>query len=148
MSWETEPLIFEDEDEEALKSDFVRLVALYPEQPVFQIATYVFRKQRDPELRSQQAAMFWQKDIEVQERIRKARLNGGEEPSPIESKEDKLRKLQAIYDNDDNKVIDRLKAFELHAQIQGEIVKAVDKKITDNSKRAPRQIVFAQYADD
>lgn len=146
--WNDAPTIFDDEDEEALKADFIRLVALYPQQPIFEVAAYVFRFQRDPELRSQQAAMIWQKDIEVQERIRKARINGGEEPAPIESKEDKLRKLQAIYDDETVKVPDRLKAFELHAQIQGEIVKAVDKKITDNSKRAPRQIVFAQYPND
>lgn len=145
--WNTAPVIFEDEDEEALKANFIRLCALYPNQPVFEVAAYVFRNQRDHELRSQQAAMIWQKDIEVQERIRQARLNGGEEPTAIESKEEKLRKLQAIYNDSEVKVADRLKAFELHAQIQGEIVKAVDKKITDNTRKAPRQIVFAQSND-
>ena len=145
--WNTAPVIFEDEDEEALKANFIRLCALYPNQPVFEVAAYVFRNQRDPELRSQQAAMIWQKDIEVQERIRQARLNGGEEAAAIESKEEKLRKLQAIYNDAEVKVTDRLKAFELHAQIQGEIVKAIDKKVTDNSRKAPRQIVFAQSND-
>ena len=142
--WEVEPVIFEDEDEESLKADFVRLRAIYPDQSIFDIASYVFRHQRDPDTRSQQAAMIWNKDIEIQERIRLARINGGEEPAAIESKEGKLRKLQAIYENELVKVSDRLKAFELHSQIQGEIVKAVDKKITDESRRAPRQIVFAQ----
>lgn len=146
--WTVAPVIFEDEDEEQLKADFIRLRALYPNQDQFEIARYVFRHQVDPELRSQQAAMIWSKDIEVIERIRLASLNGGEEPSPIETKDDKLRKLQAIYNDEQVTVTNRLKAFELHAQIQGEIVKAIDKKITDNSKRAPRQIVFAQYNDD
>lgn len=145
--WNAQPVIFEDEDEEKLKADFIRLSALYPNQDIFEIASYVFRNQRDPEMRSQQAGMIWSKDIEVQERIRLARLNGGEEPSPIDSKEDKLRKLQAFYDNEDNKLADRIKAMELHAQIQGEIIKAVDKKV-DHTKRAPRQIIFAQYADN
>lgn len=145
--WNAKPAIFEDEDEEKLKADFIRLCALYPQQDYFEIAAYVFRNQRDPELRSQQAGMIWHKDIEVQERIRLAKLNGGEEPSPIDSKEDKLRKLQAFYDNEENKIADRIKAMELHAQIQGEIIKAVDKKV-DHTKRPPRQIVFAQYADN
>lgn len=145
--WTAKPAIFEDEDEEKLKADFIRLCALYPNQDIFEVASYVFRNQRDPELRSQQAGMIWSKDIEVQERIRQARLNGGEEPNPIDTKEDKLRKLEAIYNNEDNKLADRLKAMELHAQIQGEIVKAIDKKV-DDGRRKPRQIVFAQYADN
>lgn len=144
--WNTKPVIFEDEDEDKLKADFIRLCALYPDRDKFEIASYVFRNQVDPELRSQQAAMVWAKDIEVLERIRLAKLNGGEEPNPIDTKEDKLRKLEAIYNNEDNKLADRLKAMELHAQIQGEIVKAIDKKVDDGRKR-PRQIVFAQYAD-
>jgi hypothetical protein len=145
--WNTAPVIFEDEDEEALKANFIRLCVLYSNQPVFEVAAYVFRNQRDPELRSQQAAMIWQKDIEVQERIRQARLNGGEEPAAIATKEDKLRMLEAIFTNEQNKLPERIKAIELHAQIQGEIVKAIDKKITDNSRKIPRQIVFAQSND-
>lgn len=145
--WTTKPVIFEDEDEESLKADFIRLCAIYPNQDIFEIAAYVFRNQRDSEMRAQQAAMIWNKDIEVLERIRKAKLNGGEEPNPIDSKEDKLRKLQAFYDDDANKLADRIKAMELHAQIQGEIVKAIDKKV-DNQRKVPRQIVFAQYADN
>lgn len=146
--WNVAPVIFEDEDEEALKADFIRLCALYPQQGTFEIAAYVFRNQRDPEMRAQQAAMIWAKDLDIQERIRQARLNGGAEASPIDTKEEKLRKLEAIYDDENVKMTDRLKAMELHAQIQGEIVKAVDKKVTDIGKRSPRQIVFAQYPDD
>ena len=144
--WNAQPAIFEDEDEEQLKADFIRLRALYPKQDIFEIASHVFKGQRDPELRSQQAAMIWNKDLDVLERIRIASLNGGEEPSAIETKEQKLRKLQAIYDDDEVATKDRLKAFELHAQIQGEIVKAVEKKTT-KLKKSPRQIVFAQYDD-
>lgn len=145
--WNVAPVIFEDEDEEALKANFIRLCALYPNQPVFDIASYVFRNQQDPELRSQQAAMIWQKDIEVQERIRLARLNGGEEAKPIPSKEKRLEQLQAIFESDETSVKDKLAAARLIAEIQGEIVKAVDKKITDTGRKMPRQIVFAQSND-
>lgn len=143
--WNASPVIFEDEDESRLIADFVTYSARYPDRDAFEIAQYIFRNQRDPDLRANQAAMIWVKDLEILERIRTARLNGGSEPCAIETKEQKLRKLQVIYDDPDVKVADRLKAFELHAQIQGEIVKAVDKKVT--STRPRRQIIFAQAND-
>lgn len=143
--WNVAPVIFEDEDEERLIADFVTYSARYPDRDPFEIAAYVFRNQRDNELRANQAAMIWSKDLPIQERIRTARLNGGAEPSPVESKESKLKKLEAIYNDDSIKTADRLKAMELHAQIQGEIVKAVDKKVTNTRPR--RQIIFAQAND-
>lgn len=143
--WNVAPVIFEDEDEERLIADFVTYSARYPERDPFEIAAYVFRNQRDNELRANQAAMIWSKDLPILERIRTARLNGGAEPSAVESKESKLKKLEAIYNDDGIKTADRLKAMELHAQIQGEIVKAVDKKVTNTRPR--RQIIFAQAND-
>jgi hypothetical protein len=144
--WNAQPVIFEDEDEEKLKADFIRLCALYPSQDIFEIASYVFRHQRDPEMRSQQAGMIWSKDIEIQERIRLARLNGGKEAAPIPDKAARLQMLQTIFEDESQAAKDRLAAARLISEIQGEIVKAVDKKI-DHGKRPPRQIVFAQYAD-
>lgn len=145
--WNVAPVIFEDEDEEALKADFIRLRALYPNQDQFEIARYVFRKQVDPELRSQQAAMIWSKDLEVMERIRVASLNGGEEPRAIPTKEQRLQQLQAIFEDSETAVKDKVAVARLIAEIQGEIVKAVDKRITDTGRKVPRQIVFAQYDD-
>jgi len=143
--WNVAPVIFEDEDEEKLKADFIVLCARYPETEPFEIVAYVFRNQRDPELRAQQAAMIWLKDLDVKERIRQAKLNGGNDKTSVETKEEKLRKLEAIYNDDTLKTSDRLKAMELHAQIQGEIVKAVDKQVTNSRPR--RQIIFAQSND-
>jgi hypothetical protein len=146
--WNQPVAIFEDEDEDALKADFIRLCAVYPNQDIFEIASYVFRNQRDPLLRSQQAAMVWGKDLEVMERIRQARLNGGVEPSSIDDKETKLRKLQAFYDNEENDMKDRLAAMRLHAEMSGEIVKAIDKKVETNKVKAFPTFVIAQYADE
>lgn len=144
--WNVAPVMFEDEDEEQLKADFITYSARYPDVEPFEIGAYVFRHQRDPEMRSQQAVMIWLKDLDVKERIRLAKLNGGVEDKGVETKEDKLRKLEAIYNDADVSVSQRLKAMELHAQIQGEIVKAVEKKTEDRTKRFP-QIVFARYDD-
>lgn len=145
--WNDAPLIFEDEDEAKLLADFVTFSARYPDRNPFEIAAYVFRNQRDPELRAQQAAMIWIKDLEVLERIRLAKLNGGAEAlTSVESKEVKLRKLEAIYNDATIAAKDRIKAMELHAQIQGEIVKAVDKNVT-TGRRQPRQVIYAQYDD-
>jgi hypothetical protein len=143
--WNVAPVIFEDEDEEKLKADFVAYSARYPNFEPFEVGAYVFRNQRDAEMRAQQAVMIWLKDLEVQERIRLAKLNGGKEADPVETREQKLKKLEVIYNDPDVKTADRLKAMELHAQIQGEITKSVEKKVENSRPR--RQIIFAQSND-
>jgi hypothetical protein len=147
--WNVDPVIFEDEDEEALKANFVRLSALYPQQGAFDIAAYVFKNQRDPEMRGQQAAMIWTKDLEIQERIREARLNGGNEPSPIPTKEQRLRQLQALFEDPETAVKDKIGLARLIAEIQGEIVKAIDKSV-DHKNKGPAlpAFIIAQYKDD
>jgi hypothetical protein len=147
--WNQPVAIFEDEDEDALKSEFIRLTALHPSRTPDEIAGYVFRKQRDPGLRSAQAAMVWLKDIDVLERIRQARLNGGVEAPGIHSLEDKLRKLQVLYEDESQALKDRLNAMRLHAEMSGQIVKAIDAKVSSTDKVKPfPTFVIAQYADD
>ena len=147
--WNQPVTIFEDEDEDALKSEFIRLTALHPSRTPDEIAAYVFRNQRDPGLRSAQAAMVWLKDIDVLERIRQARLNGGVEPVGIDSLEAKLRKLQAFYDDETNDMKDRLNAMRLHAEMSGQIVKAIDKKVDNGAKaKSFPTFVIAQYNDE
>lgn len=147
--WNVAPVIFEDEDEEALKADFIRLCALYPQQSTFEIAAHVFRFQRDPEMRSQQAAMIWVKDLDVQERIRLARINGGEEAKPIPTKEQRLQQLQELFEDPLTAVKDKVAVARLIAEIQGEIVKAIDKTV-DNKNKPPSlpTFIIAQYKDD
>lgn len=144
--WNVAPLIFEDEDEAKLVADFVTFSARYPERDPFEIAAYVFRNQRDPELRAQQAAMIWLKDLEITERIRLAKLNGGAEASPVPDKAARLAMLQKIFEDDSLKAKERIDAARLIAEMSGDIVKAVDKNISHN-KRQPRQIIFAKYDD-
>lgn len=146
--WNTPPVIFDNEDEEALKADFIRLCALYPERTIFEIASYVFRNQVDPELRSSQAAQIWNKDLEVLERIRLAKVNGGVEPKAIPDKSIRLQQLQSIAEDTDVSAKDRIAAARLVAEMEGEIVKAVDKNVTNKSKVSLPTFVIAQYSDD
>lgn len=146
--WNVQPVIFEDEDEEALKADFIRLCALYPQQGTFEIAAHVFRFQRDPEMRSQQAAMIWNKDLDVQEKIRLARINGQDNTVPIPTREQRLHQLQELFETATS-VKDKVAVARLIAEMQGEIVKAIDKTV-DNKNKPPTlpTFVIAQYKDD
>lgn len=144
--WNMPVLLFDDEDEEALKAEFIRLSALYPLYQPGEIAQAVFRGLRDPILRSQQAADAWAADLEVKERIRLARLNGGVEPKPVASKEEQLVKLQALADDESKPLKERLTAHRLIAEMQGYVVKAVEQR-DKTAKRLPT-IVYAQYAGE
>ena len=119
--WDAPVPIFEDEDEEALISQFVALSARYPKREPMEICGVIFRDLRDPYPRANQAAMKWGSDLAIRVRIDDAILNGGAEPNPVDTKEQKLRKLEAIYNDMDVKPADRIKALELHAKISGEI---------------------------
>lgn len=147
MSWETPVPIFEDEDEDELIARFVELTAVYGDKfEPFQITQEIFKNLKDPTMRANQAALVWSKDLAILERIKQARLNGGTEPKPIETKEMKLKKLEALYNNEDIGVKDRLAAMRLHAEIQGEITKAIEKTTEDRTRHFP-QIVQAVYPD-
>lgn len=143
--WSVAPAIFDDEDEDKLKADFIRLCALYPNQDILEISSYVFRNQRDPSLRSEQAATIWLKDLDVLERIRIAKLNGGAEPSPIPTKEARMRQLQKLFEDVNTPAREKIAAARLIAEMNSEITKAVEKKITN--ERPKRQIIFAQAND-
>lgn len=145
--WSNPVPIFEDEDEEALISQFVELSVAHPHRSEFELCQYIFRDLRDPALRSGQAAIAWKIDLDIQERIRKLKLQG-DDKAEIETKATKLRVLEQIYNNTETSAKDRIAAIELHAKIQGEITKAIEQRnINDNAPRFP-QIVAAVYPDD
>jgi len=119
--WESPVPIFDDEDEAELIARFVELSARYPDHSPFEVTGVVFKHLRDPIMRSNQAAQIWSHDLDIIERIRQARLNGGEEVKPPETKLQKLAKLEAMYNDEKTPVRERLKAIELHARMQNEI---------------------------
>lgn len=119
--WETPVPIFDDEDEAELIARFVQMSARYADREPMEICGVIFKNLRDPIMRANQAAMNWSKDLDIIERIHLARLNGGEEEKPVETKAMKLRKLEAMYNDEKMNPRERLKAIELHARITGEI---------------------------
>jgi hypothetical protein len=120
--WETPVPIFDDEDENELITKFVELSARYDGQySPMEITAHIFKNLRDPFPRANQAAMQWGSSLDILERIRLAKLNGGTEPEPPDNKTVKLKKLEAIYNNDKVGMKERIAAIKLHAEIAGEI---------------------------
>jgi len=136
--WDTPVLIFEDEDEDALISEFVRLSAKYETRDPLEITRYIFRNLRDPELRSGSAAIKWFGDLEIRERIDATKLIGAIDKD-IDSKKEKLKVLESIYKSESANNKDRIAALQLHAQMQGEIIKAIEQ--TNVEKRLPNRII-------
>lgn len=148
--WETlsTPLIFnEGEDAEALLSQFIELSATWTNFNCFQIAEYVFKQAGivDALMRSNQAALVWNDDLAVQVRIDKLKRNGGSEPE-ILTKERWEAELLALIRNDEITATMKstmIKGYQLYGEGQGWIVKPVEKKTQDVTRRYPR-IVMAQ----
>lgn len=141
MSWETPVPIFEDEDEDQLVNEFVRLSALFPHRDIYEITTHIFKNLREP-TRALQAATIWSRDIEILDRIETVKREGFNK-EPIDTREVKLRKLEAIYNDPDTPVKNKIDAMKLHAEIQGEIKKATEGE--DVNK--PRTVVLNYMLD-
>lgn len=141
--WNARPTILEGEDETALRNEFARLVAKHPAADIFQVGEYVFQNLKDPGLRGQQAAMIWNKDLEVQELITKYR--NGQDKSDLPTKEDAARLAYSIAEDLRTEQKDRLAALRLYGEFNGMIVKAIDKSITDTRRRQPPTVKFARY---
>jgi len=151
--WTTEapPIpIFEEEDEEELITQFVKYSALYPDQTEFAICSYIFRDLRDPTLRAGQAAMRWKNDLGIMERIRLARANGGEYIKEKLTKEVLQAKILATTEDplltpQEKKV--RIDGYVAYAQNEGWVVKSIEKKTLDQTRRFPK-IIFARDSDN
>lgn len=138
--WNAAVTIFDDEDEEALISRFVELSAIWTNEDAISICRYLFKDMRDPELRAGQAAITWSNDLAVKERIRQHRLTGGNVENEVATKVDKLKVLEGIYKDSECSAKDKIAAIELHAKIQGEIIKAIEQ--SNNDKRQPNQVIY------
>lgn len=147
--WADKPLILEDEDEAALIASFVELSARYPDRDSFEIAAHVFRNLFDPLLRSQQAALCWSRDLDIQERIRKAKSNGNVEEEYTKEKWH-AETLAIVRDERLGPQAKKatLDGLRLIGEANGWIIKAIDKKITDGTKRELPRFVIAQYPDE
>lgn len=135
--WTAPVPIFEDEDEDALIGEFVKLSALYPNYDPIEIARHIFKDLRDPELRAGQAAMQWLKDITIKERIRKARRDGNIDDKPKLTKDQLQAKILATTEDtnltaQEKKVM--IEGYQAYAQNEGWLIKAVEAKVDDNRR--------------
>jgi hypothetical protein len=133
-----QPLIFFDgEDETALKAKFVELSAKHKGiYNAYEVAQYVFRDLKEPEVRALQAAQYWGKDLAVLEAIDQAIALG---PSDVDTSEAQLkRRLLQLADTHHASVRDRVAALRVIAEMQGNIRKAVDKTVTYPDGVKPR----------
>lgn len=137
--WNSAVTIFDGEDEGALLSRFVELSACHTKENPIEICRYIFKDLVDPELRAGQAAIIWSNDLEVKERIRLYKLNAGDRDKEIATKQQKLKVLESIFNDDSCAAKDRISAIQLHASIQGEIKKAIEQ--TNLESRRPRQVI-------
>jgi hypothetical protein len=146
--WSEPVPFFEDEDEEAIISNFVEMVARYPNYSVLDITRHIFKDLREPELRAGQAALAWSKDLGIKERIRLAKLNGGKEAEQLTKEALQQRIISTIEDEtisyQEKKA--RIEGYMAIAEINGWKIKAIEKKTEDKTRRFP-QIVHSIYAD-
>lgn len=138
--WTAPVPIFEDEDEAELITRFVEMSARFPKYGPIEICRHIFKDLRDPEMRAGQAAMNWSKDIEILDRIDKAKLNGGLEEKPALTKAQLQAKILATTENpnltpQEKKVM--IEGYTSYAANEGWVVKAVEKKTEDKTRRFP-----------
>lgn len=125
-----EPLIFfEGEDQAALKAEFIQLSVRHKHNHNFttaDITKYIFRDLKEPELRALQAADRWSKDLEIQDAIfQQSSFNDA-----ASQREQVLQLAMDIAKDTKGERRDRLIALRLVAEMNGDIVKAVDKKVS------------------
>ncbi len=127
MSGWNDILFFPGEDAEALKSRFVKLCADFPGFQPIDNARKVFKGLPNPELRIETAARVWAADPKVQARIADARIK---EPYKVECDQPSLiRRTLQIADDIQAEKSTRLAAIRLAGELQGLIIKAIDKKV-------------------
>lgn len=144
--WNADPLLFEDEDEAALRGRFVELWAKYPNRSIVEIGDYIFKDLRNPEVRGAQWAMRWAKDLEVLEAVKKLRQGRVDADGGLPSKAELINMALAIVGNDRVDAKDQVAALKLIAEMQGMVEKNVNKKVEEVKRRMPN-IVFERYAN-
>lgn len=137
-----QPLIFfADEDEAELKARFVEVAARHFNNPNFDkydFAKYVFRDLPEPELRAMQAAEYWGKDLAVQQAILDLVNYKGE----VEGKAKRIALLMSIAEDATAQTKDRIAAIRVASELEGEITKAIEKKVTYPTGQGPQQVKF------
>lgn len=123
-------IFFPGEDPEALKSRFIELCAKYNNTySSYEVAVYVFKDLREPNMRAMQAADYWGKDLEVVEAIRQRILLGGNDEQEV-PKSSLIQVAWQVAQDMRESAKDRLAAVELIAKVQGQVPKQIEMKDT------------------
>lgn len=124
--WRNEVLFFPGEDAEAIKTRFVEVCAQHQNRfTPFEVAQYVFKHLREPQLRAGQAAELWGSDLDVLERVRMLMTKGSEKPDVGDS-DDIVSRAYKIADDPHTENKDRINALTLIARIKGALKKEVE----------------------
>ena len=143
--WNEKPLLFDDEDETALRARFVELWAKYQDRSIIEIGNYIFKDLRSPDTRGAQWAVYWSKELDVLEEVK--RLRQGQVGGEVASKEEIINSAWAIAHDAQVDAKDKVNALKLIAEMQGMIEKNINKKTEDVKRRQMPTIVFERYAD-
>jgi hypothetical protein len=135
----------EEEDGEAILEKYIEYMAIYGSNYTpFDICKQLFANLYDPYNRACQAAQMWTRSLEINERIRQLRLYRSK---PKEEKEQYKDVLKSIYEDRLSSSRDRINALRLAAELDGYVIKAVDKKVTKDVARATT-FIFKEYEDE
>lgn len=140
------PLAFyPEENADDLRAEFVRYKVLLKNNASYNdlaICQHIFRNLRDPD-RYIVAAQVWGQDIEVAEAINLAthgQINTSDKQADLEAR------FMAIADSSATFAKDKINALLAVAQMNGFIIKQVDKKTT-NINDSFQRIVFVEDID-
>lgn len=133
-------VIYEDENEEDLRAEYVRLMCKWrtsytPEQ----VCQFIFRNLRSPD-RYIVAAQLWANDLELRSDVDDL-INGRSEN--LDVKDNLKAQLQAIVDLTSTPAKEKIAAIQLMAQMEGLIIKQIDKKNT-NAGEVMQRIIFVE----
>lgn len=139
-------IFFPEEDAEEILLRYIDLMAQWQTQySTYEICKVVFQHLRDPGLRSAQAADVWSKDLEIKEAIRQKVLY--KDGPPKDEKTQYKDVLKSIYEDQLVSARDRVAALRLVAELDGHVIKAVDKKVTKNQATS-NTFIFKEYEDE
>lgn len=137
---------FENEDSEAILAKYIEFMAVHGVHfSSYDICKSLFSNLKDGLTRAGQATIAWSKNIEVQEAIRQRKLYS---EKPKEEKDQLKQVLKSIYEDQLLQAKDRIAAVRTAAELEGWIIKSVDKKVTDNSPPKPYTFVLKEYEDE
>ncbi len=147
--WNAAVTLFDDEDEDALIERFVDYSARWTDYDPISICRHIFKDMRDNELRAGQAAIAWSTDLAIRERIDQRKLNGKPGAEAVTKENLQAKILAATEDSHlshhDKKA--KIEGYMAYAQLNGWVVKAIEKKTENTTPRFP-QIVAHVYPDD